>query len=169
MLGQCAGAPVGGVDRPVVQRGMHDARLRFGSDRRGASRARCVFAKCIDAAIQEALAPAWTNCRKSLADAGLALHVLENFGMENKVVSAGHTEQDFRAKFLCGYFRQLERGLQRLDQFCPRSIDGEHVVPTHESSILRPPLPATNGAKAVFTGALVQSLGKIFEYLPKQA
>lgn len=45
---------------------------------------------------------AWTNYRKSLADAGLALEVLENFGLENKVVSAGHTKQDFHAKFFAG-------------------------------------------------------------------
>lgn len=45
---------------------------------------------------------AWTNYRKSLADAGLPLDVLENFGLENKVVSAGHTKQDFHAKFYAG-------------------------------------------------------------------
>jgi len=45
---------------------------------------------------------AWTNYRKSLADAGLPLEVLENFGLENKVVSAGHTKQDFHTKFYAG-------------------------------------------------------------------
>ncbi|MDC7698013.1 hypothetical protein [Vogesella indigofera] len=45
---------------------------------------------------------AWTNYRKSLTDAGLPLEVLENFGLENKVVSAGHTKHDFHAKFYVG-------------------------------------------------------------------
>lgn len=44
----------------------------------------------------------WKTYRKSLADAGLPSDVLENFGLENKVVSAGQTKQDFHAKFYAG-------------------------------------------------------------------
>jgi len=44
----------------------------------------------------------WKNYRKSLADAGLPPDVLEKFGLENKVVSAGHSKQDFHAKFYAG-------------------------------------------------------------------
>jgi hypothetical protein len=57
VLGQRAGAPVGGVDRPFVQRDVHDARLQLGRHRGWASRARRVLAKRIDATVQEALAP----------------------------------------------------------------------------------------------------------------
>lgn len=44
----------------------------------------------------------WKSYRKSLADAGLPSDVLENFGLENKVVSAGQSKQDFHAKFYAG-------------------------------------------------------------------
>lgn len=44
----------------------------------------------------------WKSYRKSLADAGLPLDVLENFGLENKVVSAGQSKQAFHAKFYAG-------------------------------------------------------------------
>lgn len=47
-------------------------------------------------------ATAWKSYRKSLADSGLPLDVLESFGLENKVVSAGYTKQDFHAKFYAG-------------------------------------------------------------------
>ncbi|WP_152906698.1 hypothetical protein [Stenotrophomonas maltophilia] len=39
---------------------------------------------------------------KSLADAGLRWDVLENFGLENKVVSAGQKKPTFHAKFYAG-------------------------------------------------------------------
>jgi hypothetical protein len=44
----------------------------------------------------------WKSYRKVLADAGLPSDVLENFGLENKVVSAGQSKQDFHAKFYAG-------------------------------------------------------------------
>lgn len=44
----------------------------------------------------------WKSYRKSLADAGLPSDVLENFGLENKVVSAGRSKQNFHAKFYAG-------------------------------------------------------------------
>lgn len=44
----------------------------------------------------------WKSYRKSLADAGLPSDLLENFGLENKVASAGQSKQDFHAKFYAG-------------------------------------------------------------------
>ncbi len=57
MLGQCAGAPVGGVDWSLMQRGMHDARLHRRRDRGGSTCARSILAKRIDAAVQKTLTP----------------------------------------------------------------------------------------------------------------
>lgn len=44
----------------------------------------------------------WKSYRKSLTDAGLPSDVLESFGLENKVVSAGQSKQAFHAKFYAG-------------------------------------------------------------------
>jgi hypothetical protein len=57
VLGQRAGAPVRGVGRLVVQRGLHDPRLHLGRDRGRPTTARRVLAQRIDAAVKEALAP----------------------------------------------------------------------------------------------------------------
>jgi len=57
VLGQRAGAPVGGVDGLVVQRGVQDARLHLSRNGGGPTRARRVLAKRIDACVQKPLTP----------------------------------------------------------------------------------------------------------------
>ena len=44
----------------------------------------------------------WSSYRKSLTAAGLPSDELEKFGLENKVVSAGRSKQNFHAKFYAG-------------------------------------------------------------------
>lgn len=45
---------------------------------------------------------AWNQYRKSMNDARISVDLLEDFGLENKVVSAGQSKQDFHAKFYAG-------------------------------------------------------------------
>jgi len=47
-------------------------------------------------------ATTWKAYRRSMQVAGLPVDVLEQFGLENKVVSAGQSKQDFHAKFYAG-------------------------------------------------------------------
>lgn len=44
----------------------------------------------------------WKAYRSTMEASGLPVNVLERFGLENKVVSAGHSKQDFHAKFYAG-------------------------------------------------------------------
>ena len=44
----------------------------------------------------------WNAYRKAMRVTGLPVEILEQFGLENKVVSAGQAKQDFHAKFYAG-------------------------------------------------------------------
>src|SRR3546814_10832919 len=44
----------------------------------------------------------WKAYREAMKEAGLPVDILEQFNLENKVVSAGKSTQDFHAKFYAG-------------------------------------------------------------------
>src|SRR3546814_7141008 len=44
----------------------------------------------------------WKAYREEMKEAGLPVEILEQFNLENKVVSAGKSKQDFHAKFYAG-------------------------------------------------------------------
>lgn len=44
----------------------------------------------------------WKTYREAMEKTGLPVDILEQFGLENKVVSAGQSKQDFHAKFYAG-------------------------------------------------------------------
>lgn len=47
-------------------------------------------------------AASWKAYREAMEKTGLPVDILEQFGLENKVVSAGQAKQDFHAKFYAG-------------------------------------------------------------------
>jgi hypothetical protein len=81
VLGQRARAPVRGVDRLFVQRGVHDARLDLRRDSGRAATARGVVAQCIHAVGQETPA---RHCNLAPVQASLddAVRVLPPIGSE---------------------------------------------------------------------------------------